>query len=113
MVNYEGLFIIDAEYTPEAAKTVIQSITDAITKNGGTLGEVQEWGRRKLAYNVKKRRDGNYVLVLFSMETENAVKLRGSLHLNEQILKYLITRKEKPRVWTGRTRPQEASVIPV
>ena len=91
MQNYEGLFIIDAEYTPEAAKAVVQSITDAISKSGGTVGEVQEWGRRKLAYSVKKRRDGNYVLVLFKSATENMAKLENTACSSLKFANTLVT----------------------
>ncbi len=97
MENYEGLFIVDPDLGPDASKAAVQSISEAITRNGGTITELQEWGKRRLAYMVKKKREGNYVLVVFSAPTEAIAKVNTQIQLSEQVLKYLITRKQPPR----------------
>lgn len=116
MINYEGLFIIDSDLSPDALKGAVQAVSDLITRNGGTVGQLQEWGRRKLAYTVKKKREGHYVLVLFTMPGEAVAKLRTQLFLNEQVLKYLITKKLPPRKFIVRERPPKpgaAATTPV
>ena len=97
MENYEALFILDADLGNDASKSAVQALSDTITRNGGTIGDVQEWGKRKLAYLVKKKREGNYVLIHFSSNTDAVAKINTQYLLNGQILKYLITRKELPR----------------
>ncbi len=97
MENYEALFILDADLGTDASKAAVQSLSDVITRNGGTISDAQEWGKRKLAYLVKKKREGNYVLIHFSSNTDSVAKMNTQYLLNEQLLKYLITRKELPR----------------
>lgn len=109
MENYEGLFILDADLGPDASKAAVQSVSDTITRNGGTITEAQEWGKRKLAYIVKKKREGNYVLVQFSSNTDAVAKMNTQYLLNEQILKYLVTRKELPRKFRALRQPIKAA----
>lgn len=57
------------------------------------IADTGDWGRRKLSYLIKKKREGVYILVNFSIKTEMIARLHSLLRLNDQILKYLITRK--------------------
>jgi len=99
MNPYEGLFIIDPDLGQDASKAVHQAVVDAITKNGGAVSDTQEWGRKKLAHTMKKKREGVYVLLHFTLPPEALSRLMATLRLNEQLLKHLITRKERlPRV---------------
>ena len=118
MDPYEGLFIIDPDLGQDASKAVLQAIVEAITRNGGAVTETQEWGRKKLAYLINKKREGVYVFLHFTLKTDALSKLVATLRLNEQVMKQLITRKEvPPRVRTRvRSRPddhraQEANAI--
>ena len=97
MENYEGLFIMDADLSQDAIKAAIESVTDTVTKQAGTIGEVQEWGRRKLTYEIRKKREGYYVLVHFAIATAEITRLHQLYKLNDQILKYMITRRLPPR----------------
>ncbi len=109
MVNYEGLFIIDSDLATDAAKAALQSVSDIITKNGGTVADLQEWGRRRLAYLVRNRREGNYVLVNFSINPESITRINSLVRLNEQILKHMITKKLPPKVVVERSPGARAS----
>lgn len=105
MVRYEGLFIFDSDLSSESLKGAAEAVCTAVQKLGGSVTETQEWGKRKLAYPVKKRREGSYLLILFSMKPEAISRLQTQLRLNERVLKFLITRcVETPKV-------QEASAV--
>jgi len=93
MENYEGLFIIDPDLSADISKQTIDAITDIIVKQEGVISETSEWGRRKLSYLIQKKREGVYVLFTFSIKPETIARLHSLLRLNDQILKYLITRK--------------------
>lgn len=89
---YEGLFIVQSDLSPEAQKTVFTQIEEPITKQGGTIETAQEWGRRSLAYPIRKKKDGVYYLVRFHLDPGALSHLRRGYTLNEAILGSLITR---------------------
>ena len=89
---YEGLFIVQPDLSQEAQKTVFTQIEGPITKQGGTIETAQEWGRRSLAYPIRKKKEGVYYLVRFQLEPKAISLLRKGYSLNEAILGSLITR---------------------
>lgn len=94
MRNYEGVFIIDPDISTEASKGVVSQLQDMISKSGGRVDGIQEWGKKRLAYKIKKRHEGHYVLFNFQLDTEQTKKLEQSLRLNDQLLRYLLINKE-------------------
>lgn len=92
MKLYEGLFIVQADLNPEEEKTVFAQIEEPITKQGGMVESAQEWGRRPLAYQIRKKKEGVYYLVRFHLDPKEVSTLRKSYSLNEAILSSLITR---------------------
>ena len=93
MTDYEGIFIVDTG-TKDNPKDTIDWLTRSIQKQGGTVEKINEWGRRKLAYPIKKKRDGYYALFDFKLGPDKVALLQGQCRLNEQLLKYMIIRKE-------------------
>ncbi|MFH1857392.1 MAG: 30S ribosomal protein S6 [Candidatus Omnitrophota bacterium] len=89
---YEGLFIVRPDLNEESQKTLYAQIEEPITKNGGTIETAQEWGRRALAYPIRKKREGLYYLVRFQVNPGMVTNLRKHYSLNESILRTLITR---------------------
>lgn len=94
MRNYEGVFIVDPDLSVESSKGVVTQIQDLISKNGGRVDGLQEWGKKRLAYKIKKKQEGSYVLFNFQMDSKHTKKLEQSLKLNDQILRYLLVNKE-------------------
>lgn len=90
MNQYEGMFIINATMDSNAIRKTVQDIQDILTREGGQIVSVEEWGRRKLAYLVKKHADGHYVLVNFDIAPDKITRVRGLFILNEQILRFLL-----------------------
>lgn len=93
-MNYEGIFILDTEVPSDAVKKTVDAVSESIKKEGGMVNEVQEWGRRRLAHLAKKRREGYYMVVNFSLEPEKVKPLQGQFRLNERILKSMLTQKK-------------------
>lgn len=91
MSNYEGLFIIDPDLGLEAVKGVHETIAELIKKQGGSLSDVQEWGKRRLAYLLKRKKEGIYVMIHFAMDPASLQRLQYQLRLNERLLKFMIT----------------------
>ncbi|MCG3175321.1 MAG: 30S ribosomal protein S6 [Candidatus Omnitrophica bacterium] len=95
MRNYEGVFIINPELAADTTKATVTQVQELISKNGGRVDGLQEWGRRRLAYKINKKNEGHYVLLNFQIDPKQTKKLEQSLRLNDQILRYLLVNKDE------------------
>lgn len=93
MNTYEGLFIVKPELKEEDAKSIFKAINDSIAKNGGAVKKEELWGKRHLAYPVKKAKEGYYYKLDFDIEPSVISKLEAGYKLNADILRTMITRK--------------------
>ncbi len=94
MRNYEAVIIINPDIAPDASKNVVTQVQDLVTKNGGRVDGMQEWGKRKLAYKIQKKQEGNYLVLNFQMDSKQTKKLEQGLRLNDQLMRYLIVNKD-------------------
>lgn len=94
MRNYEGVFIISAELSNDSAKGVVTQIQELVSKNGGRVDGIQEWGKKRLAYKIKKKQEGNYVIMNFQMDSKFSKKFDQSLRLNDNLLRFLLINKD-------------------
>ena len=94
MNKYEAMYIVTPELEDEVIKTVIEKFSGIITANGGEIENVDEWGRRKLAYPINYKTEGYYVLTTFAAESELPRELERNFNNDEKILRYLVVRKE-------------------
>ena len=94
MRNYEGVIILNPDLAGDAAKGAVAMVQELVTKNGGRVDGLQEWGKRRLAYKIDKKQEGNYLVVNFQMDSLQAKKLEQSFRLNDQIMRYLLVNKD-------------------
>lgn len=94
MRNYEGVFIINPDLSADASKTVVTQLQDLVSKNGGRVDGLQDWGKKRLAYKIAKKQEGNYVLMNFQLDTKSTKKLEQSLRLNDHVIRYLLVNKD-------------------
>lgn len=92
MRDYELVVIISPEVTDEEFPVTLEKMNQFITDRGGSITEVNQWGRRKLAYPIGNFMEGNYVLTQFKMEPKQTAELESSLRLTEEILRHLLVR---------------------
>lgn len=92
--EYEMVYIIPATLEEEAAATLQDRFIQTIGAFDGTLDRVEPWGRRTLAYPIRKNFEGIYTLLRFTMRPDGADELDRFLRLNENILRYLIIRTD-------------------
>jgi small subunit ribosomal protein S6 len=91
MEHYETMFILKPDLGKDDLDKVLNQIRGIIGKNKGSHEELKEWGRQKLAYPIKKHKEGIYYLVNFHIDPDVISKLKQSFGLNESILRVLIT----------------------
>jgi small subunit ribosomal protein S6 len=92
--NYELAYIADPDLDEQALAALEEKVMGWIGAAGGQIVKVDRWGRRRLAYAIKRRTDGFYVIVQTQMPPQASVPLERELRLNEQILRYMITLQE-------------------
>ncbi len=94
MRNYEGIFIISPDVSADVSKAVVTGLQELVLKNGGRVDGLQEWGKRRLAYKIKKKQDGNYVILNFQIDSLQTKKLEQALRLNDNLLRFLLVNKD-------------------
>ncbi len=88
--KYELLYIIDPDLSEEDTAAIVEKFKTLIEQSG-TLGEVEEWGKRKLAYLINDKPEGYYVLVKFQSAPEFPAELYRVLGITEGVMRALIT----------------------
>lgn len=121
---YESTFIINAALEDPDVEAVIRRVTDYIENHGGTFVEMNKWGRRRLAYPIKKKYNGYYVYMAFEAASEILPLVERFFNLEENVLRHLTLelseklrehRKERALI-AGSTipaEPLEENVAPV
>ena len=99
MNKYETTFILEPGLDETKVNDEIEKISGWITGLGGQVIEVQRWGKRKLAYNIRKRRDGTYIHIKHKSPAELIGEMDRRFRLNEGVLRHLtvLAAKESPR----------------
>lgn len=93
MNNYEGIFIIKSDLKEEDVKGIFKSISDSIAKNDGNVKKEENWGKKPLAYSIRKFKEAYYYKVDFSMLPGAVSKLEAACKLNADILRAMVTRR--------------------
>lgn len=89
---YEGMYILSTALTDDARQKLIDKMTARIEEKGGKLHKIFDQGRKKLAYEINKKREGHYFLFYFSAPTNVMDKLWREYRLSEDILRFMTTR---------------------
>ncbi len=92
--SYETLFVISPDLSEEDTKAIVEKFTTLIKENG-EIGEIDEWGRRKLAYPIDYKTEGYYVLVNFKSATDFPSELERIFNITDNILRSLVIAKEE------------------
>ena len=94
MTNYELMFIIDPTLEDEKKEATVETVKGIIEADG-TVGEVDVWGLRKLAYPIQKKNEGYYVVVTFQASPEVPKELDRRLRISEVVMRHLIINKDE------------------
>src|SRR3990172_2250674 len=98
---YESIFIINANQTDEETANVIKKMQDVVAKQGGEMTKFEDWGNKKLAYEIKKQKRGHYVFFQFKSAPVVVSELERTYKMTDAVIKFLTVKLEKEL----RTRP--------
>ena len=94
MNKYESVIIINPSLEDEAIKATVKSFEDLINKEGKVL-ETNEVGRKKLAYEIKKNKEGIYVVINFEANPELITELERIYRITDEVIKFIVVRKDE------------------
>jgi small subunit ribosomal protein S6 len=95
MRKYETIFILHPTLDENAVNEGIEKVKGVIENGGGVVENVDFWGKRRLAYEIEKVKDGYYTLINFSSETDLPKELDRVFRITDSVIRHIIVRLEK------------------
>ena len=90
--DYELVLIVSPEVTNEALETTIEKTSQLATGKGGSITDVEQWGKRKLAYPIGRFMEGSYVLIRLKLKPALTRELQAKLGISDDVLRHLLIR---------------------
>ena len=106
MREYESIFVLNPDVSDAQVDAEVDKIREFVSSKKGEITEVQKWGRRKLAYEIGKNREGNYTLIRFQSDSMVPQELERRYRLNENMIRFLTVLYEKPSIPEERPEPR-------
>ena len=107
MKRYETIFILDPDLEEEPAQAAIEKIKGIITQLKGEILKDEDWGKRKLAYDVKKKSRGHYRLIEFSGSPALLSELERNFRVMDAVIKFQTVRLDERKESTSKVLPPE------
>jgi small subunit ribosomal protein S6 len=91
MRNYELVCIVQPELDETAFNGVVERVTGWVTEAGGSVDKVDIWGRRRMAYQIRKQREGQYVLMNVTLDPKSTGELERNIRYLETVLRHMLS----------------------
>ncbi len=98
MREYEVIFIVHPDLEEAAFKDIVERVSGWVATDGGTVNKLDVWGKRTLAYPIRKKTEGQYVLLNASIPPERAILIERNMRLTEPIMRFLVTSKDAQEI---------------
>ena len=95
MNKYELALVVSAKIEDDARAAVVEKAKEYVTRAGGVVSEVEEWGKKKLAYEVQKMSEGFYYFIQFEAESNVPAIVEQDVRIMDNVLRFLCVRKDE------------------
>lgn len=95
MNKYELTVVVNAMVEDDVRAAVIEKVKELVTRFGGTVSNVDEWGKKKLAYEIQKMNEAFYYFIQFEAEATCPAELEANLRIMDNVLRYLCVRVDE------------------
>lgn len=95
MNKYELALVVNAKIEDDARTATVEKAKEYITRFGGTVTEVEDWGKKRLAYEVQKMREGFYYFIQFEAEPSVPAQIEQNVRIMDNVLRFLCVRKDE------------------
>ncbi len=93
MRAYELMLIVNPDLEEEATDAVIERTSNLIQRGGGEVTNINKWGKRRLAYEIRGNTEGFYVVIDFNADDETTTEVERVLKITEEVVRFLLVRK--------------------
>lgn len=111
MQGYEIVTIVDPQIADEDVPKTSDKINEFITSRGGAVARVQRWGRRRLAYPIKRQVEAHYLLTTFELDPEHSSELEADLVLAQEVLKHMVIKLDAEEFQRASEEPPPPPVV--
>ena len=94
MNKYELALVVNAKIEDDARVATVEKVKEYITKFGGTITNVDEWGKKRLAYEIQKRREGFYYFIQFDADETVPANVEKNVRIMENVIRFLCIRQD-------------------
>lgn len=95
MRKYETLYVLRPDLEAEKTQELVQKFTGVVTDNGGDGCELNEWGKRRLAYEIDGLHEGYYILMTYHAPTDLSQELERLFRISDDVIRYITVRVEE------------------
>jgi len=93
--EYELMVVMHPDIPEEDVPAAIERVTNAVTSRGGEVTDVNAWGRRRLAYPIKRQVEGNYLVTNIRLDPARCREVESTLMISEDVLRHLLIRRDE------------------
>jgi len=113
MRRYELMLVLRPDEPEDKIQAILEKTTRHVTETGGQIVKTAPWGRRRLAYQIDRYREGSYHILHFDAPPESIVDLERTLLITEEVLRHLVVRVDRPvRAARGKDDDGDLSLAP-
>ena len=94
MNKYEIALVVSTRIEDDAREAVLEKVKDLVAKVGGTITNIDDWGKKRMAYEVQKMKDGYYYFIQLEADSEAPAKLEANLRIMDNVLRYLVVKQD-------------------
>jgi small subunit ribosomal protein S6 len=97
MRHYEAMYIVDADTSDEDLEPIIEKYRKVVADGGGEVSDVSKWekGRRPMAYEINRKREGMYLLMQFQSDAHVPKELDRIFRINDEVIRHIIVRQDQ------------------
>ena len=95
MSKYELTFVVNAKIEDDERAAVVDKCKALIERFGATITNVDEWGKRRLAYEIQKMKEGFYYIVQFDAPTSAPAEIESRIRIMDNVMRYLVVKREE------------------
>ena len=95
MNKYELAFVVSAKIEDDARTATVEKAKEYITRAGGTVTEVEDWGKKKLAYEIQHQSEGFYYFIQFDATSDAPAKVEQDVRIMDNVLRFLCVKKDE------------------
>jgi len=99
--DYELMYIVRPDVDEDGLRAAVDSVRSLIEGQGGEIRRTTNWGKRRLAYEVKHLRDGHYVIVEMRLDGAKVAEIERALRIHDSVFRHLLVVQEEPSAETG------------